>query len=318
MKILIIGANGFIGKHLSLLLLRIEDIEVTLFSRNFDMDFFNKIFNSSNCIYVKGDYTDSKCIEPYLKNKDIIYHLVSTSIPSSSWNNPILEIDQNLKPTLRLLEMCCLARVKKVVYLSSGGAVYGKQEGDLDENSKTLPFSPYGITKLSIERFLEYARIKNDLQYDIFRISNAYGPYLDKNNFGVINTWLRHIVNGAEISVFGDGSISKDYIYIDDVVESLSLSLYSSITTSQIYNLSSGNAYSLNDLIEIIQDQVSEENIKFNSTEPSQSDNPYVRLDNTKIKSIRKLNKIGGFTSIQSGIKSTYEYYLSKHQTLRQ
>ena len=200
--------------------------------------------------------------------------------------------------------------------MSSGGTVYGKQQGRLDENSKTLPFSPYGITKLSIERFLEYLRIKNNLQYDIFRISNAYGPYLDKNNFGVINTWIRKIVKGEHITIFGDESVSKDYIYIEDVVNSLSLSLHSSTNNSQIYNLSSGITYSLNEILRILQKQVKGKKIKIIRSEPSKSDNPYVNLDNTKIKSNRSLNGLGSFTSIQSGINKTYEYYLAKYQTI--
>jgi len=308
MNVTIIGANGFIGKHLSELLSQNEDLNLTLFSRKFSDDFPK--LNSAKCRFIQGDYKKNLEMSPILKGQDLVYHLVSVSFPASSWNNPVLDIEENLIPSLNFFQACTEAKVKKVVFISSGGTVYGKQDFLLDESNLLKPFSPYGIIKSTIEYFLEYFKIKSNLQYDIYRVSNAYGPKQNKIGFGVINTWLRAAALGEKINIMGDGTAEKDYIYIEDVAKMVALSTYSDIYKSGVYNVCSGETTSLNKILEIIKLNCGD-GIEINTLDAPPSDNKTVRLDNTKI--LRSIN-LERSTPIEEGIEKTWKYIQSIHQ----
>jgi UDP-glucose 4-epimerase len=300
-NILVLGANGFIGRYLSRALAQEKGLSLTLFSKT--IDHIRDLGNLPNVKVVKGDYTDVLGLVPIIKNADIVYHLISASVPSTSWARPTLEIHKNLLPTIHLLQLCSDLDVKKVVYLSSGGTVYGEQKGHLDESTALKPFSPYGITKVTIEYFLEYFRRKAGLNYEIYRLSNPYGIGLDKLGFGVINTWLNAAAKGEPIYLFGSGKIRKDFIYIEDAIRLLMLSLRNPLGGSHIYNISRGEAVTLNRLLSII-DSVTTIPLNIIHKTGNKSDNKLVQLDNRKI-----LKYFPGFqfTSLEQGINQIWQ-----------
>lgn len=300
-KILILGANGFIGRNISSVLAREKDVVLTLFSRSIDA--IKYLERYENVTIIQGDYTNILNLVSIIKKQDLIYHLISASVPSTSWSHPTLEVQKNLLPTLQLLKLCSDLDVKKVVYISSGGTVYGEQDGVLNESSKLQPFSPYGIIKTTIEHFFEYYRKKENLNYDIYRLSNPYGIGLEKIGFGVINTWLRAAAQNKPITVFGDGRTQKDFIYIDDAIQLMLYSVKHPLDKSDIFNISLGQTISLKQIIEVIQ-KVTKIDLHINYEEGLVSDNKLVKLDNSKILQYFPTFE---FTSLEKGIEVVWE-----------
>ena len=291
----IIGASGFIGQSLTKRLHLNPSLKISAFSRT-------NIKGSS----VSWQILDVRNFDQHFtlfNGLDVIYYLASDSIPFSSWDNPKADITSNLLPFLNFLEKAVEAGVKKVVFISSGGTVYGPSEDKISENAPKVPYSPYGINKLSMEYYLMYYHQRFGIAYDIFRVSNVYGPGQDiTKGLGVINTFLHDILKKGKITIYGDGKIIRNYIYIDDVAELLSISV-NNIGESRIFNLSSDADLNLNEIISNIKNTVSE---KFHEVyvPGRKSDNPCIRLENSKILSVVPGFK---FKGIREGIEQTYK-----------
>ena len=262
--------------------------------------------HSNSVSYVQGDLSDTVALETALQGQDIIYHLAILTNPSATWNNPEEEVEVTLKSFLRIIEYASQAGVRKIVLPSSGGTVYGMNPGVLDEKTDLKPFSPHGIIKVACENFLLYAKKKYSMSYDIYRISNPYGPgqkYLPAK-LGVIANWLETINRGEEIEIFGDGRIIRDFIYISDAVEMLSLSIKKDLLHCDVYNIGSSKGTSLRELAEIIDEVLPVEvSIKFLSERPV--DNLAVILDNKKI--LAEFQDFE-FVQLKEGILKTWDY----------
>ncbi len=301
----IIGSSGFIGKSLVKRILnnKNKDLQLYLFSRRID-NIFN---NLTNVTFTSFDVQNFTHIPDELFEIEVLYYLVSDTIPASSWNNCILEVTNNLLPFIHIIEKLTNGNLKKIVYTSSAGTVYGSSEYKITENSETSPFSPYGITKLTIEHFLHYFQIKHSISYDIFRISNIYGPgQITSKGLGLINTILENHANKEETIIFGDGKNVRNYIYIDDVVNILEKSIYSSRNESNTINLASSDNISIVDLIQIIENSINEKLLLKYEMQRA-SDNPCISIDNSRL-----LNKYIDIkiTSLHKGILNTYDSIL--------
>jgi len=162
-KIGIIGSEGFIGRHL---------VKVFNDKSKFDIHCFgreqNSKFNHSN--YCKINLLDINTNKKNLYSFDLIYYLASSTIPASSYNNSLRDVSKNLIPFLSFLESIKNSKIKKIVFTSSGGTIYGDSKVQLREDSIKKPLTPHGIIKLTMEYYLEYFRINYDLNYSIFRI----------------------------------------------------------------------------------------------------------------------------------------------------
>lgn len=301
-RVLIVGANGFIGRHLSATLAKDKQLAVTLFSRKFSEELRTGIRDAAD--FIIGDITDATALQRAIAGKDVVYHLVSASVASSNWHSPQTEIEDNLLPSLNLIEICCKEGVKKIVFTSSAGTVYGMRSTVCTENDVLHPYSPYGIIKVTIENFLEHYRVKCGLAYDVYRISNPYGPGLDKQGFGVINTWIKSAIKGKELKIYGDGKASKDYIYIDDVISALNVSL-ENLGHSNIFNLASGEVSSLNDIIKVIK-KVYRKDVVVKYVDGPKSDNKIVRVSNVKLQQYQ-IKK--SYVLLEDGIRRTILHY---------
>ncbi len=299
MNVGIIGCNGFIGKHLSINLFQKKTISLKLFGRS------DTNHSTVDAPYFKFDISDKDKTSRDISGLDVIYYLASDSIPVTSWENPKVEIEKNLLPFLDFLDCLVNSTVKKIVFISSAGTIYGSSSEKLNEDANKFPFSPYGINKLTMEYYLNYQQQKNKLQYDIFRVSNIYGEGQQTHKgLGIINTFLENIIQKRDIKVYGNGETIRNYIYIQDVINFIMTSVQTDLSVSNIYNLCSNDNLSINELLRIIKSTVTEAH-EIIYVEQRNSDNPFISLDNSKIKlhfpSIH-------FTPISEGIQSCYNH----------
>jgi UDP-glucose 4-epimerase len=188
-----------------------------------------------------------------LEQVSTVYHLAWSSLPQSSNDNPLRDVSDNVLGTLRLLEAakrCCLPRL---VFASSGGTVYGALSSvPANEQHTTNPRCAYGISKLAMEKYLALYQELWSLNCVALRISNAYGPGQKvRRNFGAISTFAARALKGEPIRIFGDGSIIRDYIYIDDLVEAL-IAAGNRHEGPRVINIGSGIGRSLNDIVALL------------------------------------------------------------------
>jgi UDP-glucose 4-epimerase len=299
MNVAVIGANGFIGKHLVTKLSSLPNVNV------FAFDISDKSAFDSKITYKKNDLSDAKQIASDFAEIDIVYFLASATIPVTSWENPIMEMEKNLIPFINFGNIVAQLKVKKIAFLSSAGTIYGSTKQKVSESSDKNPFSPYGITKLAMENFLLYFKTRYNINFDVYRISNVYGEGQNTSKgLGLINTLLEKIISENKIKIFGNGETLRNYIYVKDVAELLSLSTTADVGTSSTYNISSNDSLTINQIVDVIKTTVSEK-FEIINEETRLSDNSAIDLDNTKIiKAVPSFK----FTPIAKGIAQTYSY----------
>lgn len=249
MRILILGGNGFIGSHLVDLILN-EGHKVVVFDK------YRELFRTpiSGVEYIYADFGNRGLLQQAMKNIDIVVHLICTTLPKTSNDDPVFDVQSNVIESLFLFEECVKNKIKKIIFLSSGGTVYGcPQYTPIDENHNTNPICSYGITKLCIEKYLSLFNILYKLDYAIIRPSNPFGIRQNPENIqGIIPVFIKKLLEGKEIHIWGDGTIIRDYIYVTDLVEAIYAVIVKD-SNSKIFNISSGAGVTINELILRIQ-----------------------------------------------------------------
>lgn len=253
MNILITSAAGFIGTNLALALSQDKNNHLTLADSKLEYFTCSLLRERNNVAFEQFD-VKSENFDALVTDQDLIFHLVSTTNPSSSNNHIEAELDDNIAFSTRLLESCVAKQVKKIIFLSSGGTVYGNAICPIPETASTNPISAYGIQKLTIEKIFQLYHYLHGIDYNIIRLANPYGPYQRPNGkLGVLTTFTFKFLHGEPIHVYGDGSVIRDYIYIDDAINAI---LNISLGTPQhhIYNIGSGQGTSIKELIQLLHD----------------------------------------------------------------
>lgn len=301
---IIYGGGGFIGSHLAEELIN-NGYKVTIFDKlNFSK--VNILHLGKKIKIIEGDFNNEIDIKNSLKGIDFVFHLVSSTLPGNSNANPIYDVESNLVSSLRLFDECVNQKIKKIIFVSSGGTVYGIPKSvPINENHPRNPIVSYAVIKNTIEDYLYLFKYNTGLNYVSFRLSNPYGerqnPY---SNQGAIAVFLNKVVRNEDIDIWGDGNIIRDFIYIKDVVEALVKSITLD-TSKNIYNLGSGKGYSLNKILNEIK-IISGKKPKVNYKEARKIDVPKNILD---IKLITKELKWLPKTNLREGLLKTYEYY---------
>ncbi|SHH31668.1 SDR family NAD(P)-dependent oxidoreductase [Thermosipho atlanticus] len=220
MKALVTGGAGFIGSHLvdRLIELGLEVVVVDNLSKG------KKENVNKNAQLIVTDIRDEKSIENIFKEYsfDYVFHLAAQASVSASVKNPVEDADINIVGSLILIKNSIKYGVKKLIFSSTGGAIYG-EEVDVFPTPETIcpfPISPYGIAKLSVEHYLRFAKKEFGLNYTVLRYANVYGPRQDPyGEAGVVAIFTSRMINGEDVIINGDGEYVRDYIYVSDVVD---------------------------------------------------------------------------------------------------
>lgn len=250
MKCLILGGGGFLGSYLSQTLLAANH-HVTIFDQ--PQARYLEYIRQQGADITIGNFLNQGDLRQAMEGCDAIYHLLSTTVPQTSNENPQDDIQTNVIGSLHLLDEARKCGVKKVIFSSSGGTVYGiPQQVPIPENHVTEPISSYGIGKLTIEKYLHLYWVLHGLDYCVLRVSNAYGERQPVTpTQGAIASFLSKAVAGEEITVWGDGSVMRDYIHASDIARAFVQALTHQ-GDLKIFNIGSGQGHSLNDIIDAI------------------------------------------------------------------
>lgn len=249
MKIVILGGQGFIGHNLTSKLKEYGH-HIVVVTNKIDE---SRIINGVE--YVEIDITKLNEVEHIFEQVDLVYHLISTTVPTTSNRDIEFDISSNLIATVKLLEICVKCEVEKVIFTSSGGAIYGNvKTTPITEEHDVNPISSYGVVKLAIEKYLFMYHELYGLKYTVLRVANPYGLYQQNVGQGIINVYLRNILQGKAIEVWSDLKVTKDYIYIDDLVDAMVMSIKENIVG--VYNVGSGTGHSIQEIIEGIEEVV--------------------------------------------------------------
>ena len=245
---LVIGGYGFIGRELIRLLLA-SGRKVTVLGRRSQPS----AEISQGCAYVSGDYGNAGILRGLLTAGIEVIDLAYSTVPKTSYGDPVFDLLSNLPASVGLLQECHLAGVSKIVLVSSGGTVYGHSRFlPITEDHPTEPVSPYGITKLTIDRYAQMFFKTLDLPVAVARPANAYGetqrPGLGQ---GFLAEAIDAVLHGREVPVFGAQGSVRDYIHVCDVAAGI-LAVLDSGEPGQVYNIGTGIGTSNLDALEII------------------------------------------------------------------
>jgi UDP-glucose 4-epimerase len=238
MEIFVTGGAGFIGTNLCKKLALLHKVTVYDNFSNSSQENFPDI---KNVKLIAGDILNKSLLRDSMKNHNIVIHLAAKIDVIDSINNPNNTFQTNVDGTQNVLDSCNSNNISKIIVTSSA-AVYQNSDNPVDEKSITKSLSPYGQSKLDMEKII----IQSKINYSILRLFNVYG---NGQITGVITNFKKNILENEPLTIFGDGKAVRDFIYIDNVIDAIILSMKS---ISGIYNIASGNGTSISDLAKLI------------------------------------------------------------------
>lgn len=247
MKVLVTGGSGFIGSHVCDSLLA-RGHHVRVYSRKHEH--YREPLPGVE--YYLGDLTDTFHLSEALSGTDCVVHLVSSTVPGTSNLDPVADITSNLAGTVKMLELMRQAGPKRIIFLSSGGTVYGEPtELPVKESEKLRPLCSYGVIKVAIENYLCMYDSLYGISPVILRASNPFGPRQGHLGIqGLVAAFLNRIKAGDPLAVWGDGEVIRDYFYVSDLADLCALAVESD--AAGIFNAGSGLGTSINEMIQLI------------------------------------------------------------------
>lgn len=321
-NILILGGFGFLGTNVMKF---VDDnlkgeYRFIVFDK-FDHHMGGVEFDCVDKVYA-GDFADKALLERIFQENhiDVVLHSLSTTVPVDS-SNARFDVESNLIPTLDVLGQMVKYGVKDIVYLSSGGAIYGVRgvtgkalcnaslcKVGYKESDDVFPISSYGVVKLAIEKYLmQYAQLYG-IQPLILRLSNPYGPYHYSMKQGVINIAMTKALRGETLEIWGDGNGGKDYIYVEDyakiLFELLRLKIEDfRLQNGVVLNVASGQVLSVNEIAAAVKNLVP--SFQFVHKDAQKFDASHFALDTTKLMTLLPDFE---FTSLEEGLAKTYDW----------
>ena len=245
MKILVLGGSGFIGSHVVGALLaaghgvRVYDRAPERFRPT-----------PAGVEFLPGELSDTAALAGALAGVDMVFHLISTTVPSTANLDPIADVQGNLINTIRLMELMRAQGVDRLLYLSSGGAVYGVPQVDpVPEDHPLNPVISYGIIKVAVENYIRAEQHLHGLNPVILRPSNPYGPRQGYGGVqGVIGTFMWRVARGESMQLWGDGSVVRDFIHVRDLAELCLACAEQEVTGT--FNAGAGEGHSIRQVLD--------------------------------------------------------------------
>ena len=302
MKILVTGGAGFIASHIADAFIE-EGHQVTIVD-DLSSGFEKNINPKAN--FVKANICDKNLSQLFEKEKfDVINHHAAQMDVRRSVKDPEFDATTNILGTINLLQNAIKFKVKKFMFASTGGAVYGEQEYfPADEKHPTQPRSPYGISKLAVEKYIHFYNAEYGLKYSILRYANIYGPR--QNPFGeagVVAIFSTKLLKGDQPIINGDGKQTRDYVFVGDVVKANLLALNDE--ANDIYNVGTEIETDVNQLFHYIN--------SISGAGKEEKHGPAAAGEQMRsvITSNKLFNKFGWQpkTKIEDGLKATVEYF---------
>lgn len=312
MKILVTGGAGFIGSHTVDKL--IENDHAVIVIDNLVTGHEQNVNNKAK-LY-NTDLREEE-LESIIKSEkpEAVYHLAAQVKVVKSIQDPLYDLDVNLAGTINLLRACSENGVRKIIYSSTGGAVYGeppREDLPVNEDYPLNPLSYYGIHKHTVEHYLHLFKINYGLDYTVLRYPNVYGPRQDPHGeAGVVAIFSLQFLDGKQPSIFGDGSKTRDYVYVDDIVKG-NLSVLDK-GPGEIFNLGWGKNISDQDVFDTLKAATSS-NINPEYHEKRTGEVEHISLDPRKI---RKATGWQPDIDFKTGCEKSVEYYRSKPEWIK-
>lgn len=299
MNIFVTGGAGFIGRHIVQSLL--ENHEVIIYENFSNSNTQNLNFVSKHIpIVIEGDLSNFELLKKNLKGVDLVIHLAAKIDVSESLKHPEISNKVNVQGTINLLKACTKSNVKNFIGASSA-AIYG-DPNQIPVTEKTIPnpVSPYGADKLAMEFYIRAFANAFGFNAVSLRFFNVYGKGQSNQYAGVITKFLQKLSKNESLVIFGDGKNTRDYVYIDDLVQGI-LDTITNINgkKGEVYNLASGKSVSVNELAETMK-KISEKDVKIIHESPRKGDLIFSEA------SIRKASAELGFspkTDLKNGLK---------------
>jgi len=237
MRVFVTGGAGFIGTHLCKKLASLHKVTVYDNFSNSNKENFPTL---ENVTLIVGDISNNSKLLDSMKNHDVVIHLAAKTDVIDSIINPDDTFQTNVQGSQNVLDSCKFNNISKIIVISSA-SVYQNSDKPVNETSIVEPLSPYGQSKLDMEKITMQSKI----DYTILRLFNVYG---DGHTSGVITNFKKNILENKPLIIFGDGKAIRDFIHIDDVVNGIIISIKSKF---EIYNIASGNGTSIGDLAKL-------------------------------------------------------------------
>ena len=249
MKYILFGGGGFIGSHIADKLLNAGH-SLRIFERP-RVPLYRKFRDDEDVEWITGDILNLHDVTEAMQGVDAVFHLVSTTLPKNSNDDPIYDVQSNVVASLQILNVMVALKIPRIIFISSGGTVYGTPVSlPIDESHPTNPHVSYGITKLTIEKYLLLYERLHGIKSIILRVSNPFGERQRiETAQGAIGVFMSRALQGVAVDIWGDGSVVRDYIYVADVAEAFVKALNYSGKFS-VFNIGSCSGVSLIQIIE--------------------------------------------------------------------
>jgi len=303
MKILITGGAGFIGSNIADVLTakghKVAVVDNLSSGRKENLHKKVKFYKADIC-------DDKNILNIFKKEKpEVVIHNAAQIDVYKSVLNPVYDAGINILGSLNILQACVANKTKKIIFASSGGAIYGEcLKKAADENASANPLSPYGIAKYAFERYIKFYSEMYGLKYTILRYSNVYGPKQDqKGEAGVISIFARRMLAGLPVTIFGSGEQTRDYVYVGDVAEANVKALKSG--DNQIVNIATNTSLSVNGLLKLMSKMI---NCRAGAVYKPKRDGDIFK----SVLDIKKASKVFRWkpeTGIEEGLKKTIGYF---------
>ena len=309
MKVLVTGGGGFIGSHLVDLLLK-QKTSVTVLDNFSTGKRSNLPQENPRLQIIEGDIRDSMTALLAAEGCDAIVHLAAIASVQASVDDPIGTHEVNLVGTVNLLEASKKHAIKQFVFASSA-AVYGNTEAlPVSETTPLIPLTPYAADKLASEYYIDFYRRQYGLTPVIFRFFNIFGPRQDPSSpySGVISIFMQRAINNQQMTVFGDGEQSRDFVYVADLVQLLANAVEKQNSHFLPMNVGNGLQTNLSQLLAFIRD-FSNKKLNVTYAEPRSGD---IKLSLADNRSVCKNMDYQKQYSIATGLRITYDWYLTQ------